>query len=102
MAAPPRLITLNIGSQTIGLAEFRVVHGRLTLVNYRFRETPLDPETGQRRDAQAALSSPPSENGDAAPHEEKVLKAKAARAELEAVRKQVARLKVEFSAGKRY
>ena len=30
------------------------------------------------------------------------LKAKAARAELEAVRKQVARLKVEFSAGKRY
>src|SRR6266849_290792 len=54
------------------------------------------------RDAQAALSSPSSENGDAAPHEEKVLKAKAARAELEAVRKQVARLKVEFSAGKRY
>ena len=54
------------------------------------------------RVAQAALSSPPSENGDAAPHEEKVLKAKAARAELEAVRKQVARLKVEFSAGKRY
>ena len=54
------------------------------------------------RDAQAALSSPPSENGDAAPHEEKVLKAKAARAELEAVRKQVARLKVEFSAGMRY
>jgi hypothetical protein len=31
-----------------------------------------------------------------------VLKAKAARAELEAVRKQVARIKVEFSAGKRY
>jgi hypothetical protein len=54
------------------------------------------------RDAQAALSSPSSENGDTAPHEEKVLKAKAARAELEAVRKQVARLKVEFSAGKRY
>src|SRR5437016_528574 len=54
------------------------------------------------RDAQAALSSPSSENGDAAPHEEKVLKAKAARAELEAVRKQGARLKVEFSAGKRY
>ncbi len=54
------------------------------------------------RDAQAALSSPSSENGDAEPHEEKVLKAKAARAELEAVRKQVARLKVEFSAGTRY
>ena len=55
MAAPARLITLNIGSQTIGLAEFQVVHGRLALVNYRFRETPLDPETGQRRDVHAAL-----------------------------------------------
>src|SRR5438552_15588352 len=55
MAAPARLITLNIGSQTIGLAEFRVVHGRLALVNYRFRETPLDPATGERRDAHAAL-----------------------------------------------
>jgi type IV pilus assembly protein PilM len=55
MAAPQRLITLNIGSQTLGLAEFRVVHGRLVLLNYRFRETPLDPETGQRRDAHAAL-----------------------------------------------
>ena len=55
MAAPVRFITLNIGSQTIGLAEFRAVHGRLALVNYRFRETPLDPETGQRRDAHAAL-----------------------------------------------
>ena len=55
MAAPPRLITLNIGSQTIGLAEFRIIHGRLVLVNYRFHETPLDPETGQRRDAHATL-----------------------------------------------
>ena len=54
------------------------------------------------RDAQAALSASSSDSGDAEPHEEKVLKAKAARAELEAVRKQVARLKVEFSAGKRY
>jgi hypothetical protein len=57
---------------------------------------------GRFRDAQAALSSQSSENGDAAPDEENVLKVKAARAELEAVRKQVARLKVEFSAGKRY
>src|SRR5215472_2701874 len=55
MAAPPRFITLNIGSQTIGLAEFSVIHGRLVLVNYRFHETPLDAETGQRRDAHAAL-----------------------------------------------
>src|SRR6266540_3875708 len=55
MAAPARFITLNIGSQTIGLGEFRVIHGRLVLVNFRFRETPLDPATGQRRDAHAAL-----------------------------------------------
>src|SRR5438552_1339626 len=55
MAAPPRLISLNIGSQTIDLAEFRIVHGRLVLLNYRFHETPLDPETGQRRDAHADL-----------------------------------------------
>jgi type IV pilus assembly protein PilM len=55
MAAPTRLVTLNIGSQTIGLAEFRVIHGRLVLLNYRFRETPLDPATGERRDAHDAL-----------------------------------------------
>ena len=55
MAAPARLVTLNIGSQTIGLAEFRVIHGRLVLLNYRFSETPLDPATGQRRDAHDAL-----------------------------------------------
>ncbi|HEX3620096.1 MAG TPA: type IV pilus assembly protein PilM [Candidatus Udaeobacter sp.] len=55
MAAPAHLVALNIGSQTIGLAEFRVIHGRLVLLNYRFRETPLDPETGQRRDTHDAL-----------------------------------------------
>jgi type IV pilus assembly protein PilM len=55
MAAPARLITLNIGSQTIGLAEFRATPGRVVLLNYRFREMPLDPATGQRRDAHEAL-----------------------------------------------
>ena len=55
MAAPAHLITLNIGSQTIGLAEFRVIQGRLVLLNYRFRETPLDPATGQRLEAHVAL-----------------------------------------------
>src|SRR6266513_1696047 len=55
MAAPARLITLNIGSQTIGLAEFRVLRGRLILLNFRSRETPLDPATGQRLDAHVAL-----------------------------------------------
>jgi hypothetical protein len=54
------------------------------------------------RDAHAALSSRVSGDGDSGPDEESVLKAKAARAELEAVRKQVARIKAEFSAGKRY
>src|SRR5205809_8065985 len=55
MAAPSRLITLNIGSQTIGLAEFRVIQGRLVMLNYRFREAPLDPATGQRLEAHVAL-----------------------------------------------
>ena len=55
MPAPARLITLNLGSQTIGLAEFRFVHGGLALLNYRLRELPLDPETGQRRDVNVAL-----------------------------------------------
>src|SRR4026208_1287181 len=56
MRAPARLITLNLGSQTFGLAEFRVAPGGLTLVDYRLREVPLDPETGQRRDAHVALA----------------------------------------------
>src|SRR6266487_1723659 len=55
MAAPARLITLNIGSQTIGLAEFRVINGRLVLLSYLFRKTPLDPASGQRLDAHVAL-----------------------------------------------
>ena len=52
------------------------------------------------RNAQAELSS--SSSGGGTPAEEHVQKVAAARAELEAVRKQVARLKVEFSDGKRY
>ena len=56
MPAPARLITLNIGSQTIGLAEFRAQdQGGLVLLNYRFRETPFDPASGERRDAHDAL-----------------------------------------------
>jgi type IV pilus assembly protein PilM len=55
MPAPARLITLNLGSQMIGLAEFRVAPGGLVLLDYRLREMPLDPETGQRRDAHLAL-----------------------------------------------
>src|SRR5207249_6189903 len=55
MSAPARLITVNIGSQTIGHAEFRLINDLLVLVNYCFHETPLDPATGERRDAHAAL-----------------------------------------------
>ena len=55
MPGPARLITLNLGSQTIGLAEFRAAHAGLVLVKYRLREMPLDPETGHRRDAHLAL-----------------------------------------------
>jgi hypothetical protein len=56
--------------------------------------------TERYRDAQAALSSQSS--AESAPTEECMLKAEAARVEYEAVRKQVARMKAEFSAGKRY
>jgi hypothetical protein len=53
------------------------------------------------RDAQAELER---QRGapDGGASEELRLKAEAARAEVEAVRKQVARLKVEFSSGRRY
>jgi type IV pilus assembly protein PilM len=56
MAIASRLISLNFGSQTVGLAEFRVqAHGGLVLLDYRLREAPLDPATGQRREAHTAL-----------------------------------------------
>jgi hypothetical protein len=53
------------------------------------------------RDAQAELERERRTNGGGA-SEALVLKAEAARAEVEAVRKQVARLKAEFSSGRRY
>src|SRR5947209_6452604 len=55
MPGPARLITLNLGSQTVGVAEFRAAHGGLVLVNYRLHQAPLDPETGHRRDAHVAF-----------------------------------------------
>src|SRR6516165_12548396 len=55
MPAPARLIAVNLGSQTIGIAEFRVAHEVPVLVNYRLRELPVDPGTGHRRDAHVAL-----------------------------------------------
>jgi len=44
MARPSRIITLNLGSQTIRLAEFQSqTQSGLILRNYRFRETLIDP-----------------------------------------------------------
>ena len=54
------------------------------------------------RDAQAEASRQDSPPGDGATAEEIRLRAEAARAEFESVRKQIARLKAEFSTGKRY
>ncbi len=52
------------------------------------------------RNAQAGLTDPPPEGGAASG--ESVREVHAARAELDGMRKQIARLKAEFSAGKRY
>jgi type IV pilus assembly protein PilM len=43
MLRPPRIITLNLGSQTIRLAEFQLQAGGLILRDYRCRETLNDP-----------------------------------------------------------
>jgi type IV pilus assembly protein PilM len=44
MAATSQILSLNIGSQTIGLAEFRTQpHGGLVLRDYCLREIPADP-----------------------------------------------------------
>jgi type IV pilus assembly protein PilM len=59
MPAVPRLISLNLGSQTIGLAEFQAQSdGGLTLSGYQFREIPSDSsaETGRARLIADALS----------------------------------------------
>jgi type IV pilus assembly protein PilM len=55
MPAATRIIALNIGSQTIGLAEFRVqAHGGLALLDYRLREIPADPSAEGMRQTQIA------------------------------------------------
>lgn len=58
--------------------------------------------TERLREAQAEVARQSLTQVDGAPTEECVRTAEAARAELEAMRRQVARLKVEFSTGKRY
>jgi len=60
--------------------------------------------TDRYREAQAAvtLQVAPQNDGDGGPTKDSMQAVEAARAELEAVRKRVARFKAEFSAGKRY
>lgn len=56
MAIASRLISLNLGSQTMGLAEFRVqAHGGLVLLDYRLREMSSDPTSDEMRRAQIAV-----------------------------------------------
>src|SRR5438067_5288053 len=53
MAKPTRIITLNLGSQTVGLAEFQAQpQGGLVLQNYRLREVLIDPAGEEIRRAQ--------------------------------------------------
>lgn len=45
MPTSPRIFSLNLGSQTIGLGEFKTQpHGGLILQNYSLRELLLDPQ----------------------------------------------------------
>ena len=57
MPIPTRLISLNLGSQTIGLAEFRThAHGGLVLVDYRLREIPAELGNEETRHSQIAAA----------------------------------------------
>jgi type IV pilus assembly protein PilM len=57
MPIASRLISLNLGSQTIGLAEFRMqAHGGLVLQDYRFRELSTDPTSEEMRRTQIAVA----------------------------------------------
>ena len=58
--------------------------------------------TQRYSEAQAEVTRQRLPLGEGAPTEECVRTEEAARVELEAMRKQVARMKVEFSTGKRY
>ena len=58
--------------------------------------------TARQRDADAEISRQQPAPGQSGPGAELLLRAEAARAELEALRRQIARLKVEFNSGKRY
>jgi type IV pilus assembly protein PilM len=56
MPLPAHLISLNLGSQTIGLAEFRTrAHGGLVLVDYRLREIPSEPANEEAGNSQITV-----------------------------------------------
>ena len=56
MAASPRIVSLNLGSQTVGLAEFRTqANGGLVLGGYRLREVVGD-EAARNAQITAALT----------------------------------------------
>jgi type IV pilus assembly protein PilM len=57
MPLPTRVISLNIGSQTVGLAEFRTeAHGGIVLADYRLREIPAEPANEETRHAQITVA----------------------------------------------
>src|SRR4051794_14368835 len=57
MAVPARIITLNIGSQTVGLAELRSLpHGGLVLQGYQLRDIVTDTGAEGLRYAQVSVA----------------------------------------------
>ena len=56
MAAPTRIISLNLGSQTIGVGEFRTLpQGGLVLHDYRLRDVLTDAASEGMRYTQVAI-----------------------------------------------
>ena len=59
MPAATRILSLNLGSHTIGLAEFEAQpNGGLVLTGYRLRELAADPANDSARNAQIAAALP--------------------------------------------
>ena len=57
MAAPNRILSLNLGLQTVGLAEFRTTQsGGLVLQSYRLTELIADPAADASRPAQMKIA----------------------------------------------
>ena len=56
MAAPTRILSLSLGNQTVGLAEFKLgANGGLVLSSHQTRELLADPAADATRLAQAKL-----------------------------------------------